>query len=94
MAEDAFENTLGVVNGDTTLDFTFGHGQDEECRNAISNACRKGLERLEKRRAMASAPDVNLSSGNGDVTYESLKRISLRYSCETTSCAVTVDKRR
>ena len=74
MAEDAFENTLGVVNGDTTLDFTFGHGQDEECRNAISNACRKGLERLEKRRAMASAPDVNLSSGNGDVTYESLKR--------------------
>ena len=29
MAEDAFENTLGIVNGDTTLDFTFGHGQDE-----------------------------------------------------------------
>ena len=74
MAEDAFENTVGVVNGDTTLDFTFGHGQDEECRNAISNACRKGLERLEREEPWRVHQMSNLSSGNGDVTYESLKR--------------------
>ena len=54
----------GVLNGDTsTLDFTFGYGESDECRNAITDACKEGLERLEKRRAMTSAAQNDLNDG-------------------------------
>jgi tetratricopeptide (TPR) repeat protein len=75
MAKEAFENALdGVLNGDTsTLDFTFGYGESDECRNAITDACKEGLERLEKRRAMTSAAQNDLNDG-ACATYASLKR--------------------
>ena len=74
MAKEAFENALeGVLNGDTsTLDFTFGYGESDECRNALTDACKEGLERLEKRRAMTSAQN-DLNDG-ACATYASLKR--------------------
>ena len=75
MAKEAFENALdGVLNGDTSnLDFTFGYGESDECRNAITDACKEGLERLEKRRAMTSAAQNDLNDG-ACATYASLKR--------------------
>jgi len=78
MAKEAFENASELVlNGDiSTLDFTFGNGESEDCRNALSVACREGLERLEKRKALTSAQnDLSASTGSGgDATYSSLKR--------------------
>ncbi|CAL6316646.1 unnamed protein product [Bathycoccus prasinos] len=75
MAKQAFENALdGVLNGDpSTLDFTFGYGESDECRNALTDACKEGLERLEKRRAMKSAAQNDLNDG-ACATYASLKR--------------------
>ena len=75
MAKEAFENALdGVLNGDpSTLDFTFGYGESDECRDAITDACKEGLERLEKRRVMTSAAQNDLNDG-ACATYASLKR--------------------
>ena len=65
MAKEALENALdGVLNGDpSTLDFTFGYGESDECRDAITDACKEGLERLEKRRVMTSAAQNDLNDG-------------------------------
>jgi len=56
MAKDAYENALRLLLERTTeLDFTFGNGEDEVCREAVSSACREGLERLEKRKTLKAA---------------------------------------